>query len=69
MGKTKLSPIQYRVLKEVLALRELTRKNGMSTTRTQNERLQSLNSEDLAIVAAALTSDPDIDRYEIDGNK
>jgi hypothetical protein len=45
---------QQEAVDQVLALRELTRTNGMSTTRSVNQILQSLPDADLIVVALAL---------------
>jgi len=48
MTMTTLSPAAQKVVEEVLALREYTRRTGFRTTRSQNELIQSLNGRDLA---------------------
>lgn len=49
-----LTEHQREVYERVKALRELSRENGMSTTRSQNALLQRLSPEDLAVVAQEL---------------
>jgi len=51
---TSLSPNAQKALRQILALRQLTRETGTRTTKTQNSVLQALSVEVLAEVAEAL---------------
>ena len=53
---TSLSADAQRVLRQILALRQLMRQTGTRTTKTQNSILQALAPEVLAEVAEALAS-------------
>ena len=53
---TSLSPDAQKALRQILALRQLTRETGTRTTKTQNSILQALSVEVLAEVAEALAS-------------
>ena len=59
-----LTAIQYQAIKSILALRELTKKTGFISKRTQNDILVKLTAEDLAVVAEAL-ADPTIDLNQL----
>ena len=51
---TTLSPAAQKALRQILALRQLTRETGTRTTRTQNSILQALSPQALAEVAEVL---------------
>jgi hypothetical protein len=49
-----LPPSLILIVHEVLSLRSLSKANGMSTRKTQNQILEQLAPSDLALVAHAL---------------
>lgn len=51
-----LRPDLQQVVVSVLALRAITARTGMRTTRSQNDILGALNNQDLAAVACALAA-------------
>jgi hypothetical protein len=49
-----MTPRATEVLNKVKALREYTTLTGFKTTRSQNDLIQSLDGDDLAVVVLAL---------------
>ena len=54
MTRNDLTAKQADILDKILALRALTKRNGILTHRSQNEILATLSATDLAVVAQRL---------------